>query len=242
MGENLFTVLIFFVIFRETREAAIIIPVLTALWARGADRLRGPRSSRPTGNNGSSDSKEDVATRASEFSPVPASDFFSLSRSVQRKPIFQTPYHVYRGLVHIGISLWAKSEELWEGNAKKWRVKLEKEFSGAGMGAVSFGGGVSLGSPAAPIPLPVWSGPSAGVVGISTFCQVSSKPRLNFHHMWIVDAMKFQNFIRRFNLDPDAPITQGSRSYKNAGNRTKAVERGSNFLWGRKYSYKGKIG
>ncbi|KAJ7154728.1 iron permease FTR1 [Mycena filopes] len=222
MGKNLFSVPIFFIVFRETLEAAIIVSVLLGLaeqivhedparfGQRGA--IAGSRNS----NDNSSDSKDEVV---SDPEDDPAH---------RRKLIRKLRIQIFAGAglglflaLAIGAAfiavwftqasdLWAKSEELWEGifeliasimifvmgvtmlkmdRAKaKWRVKLERAFSGTrtdgrtqagrwvlfvlplitvlreGMEAVIFVGGVSLGQPATSIPIATIVGLLCGLI------------------------------------------------------------------------------
>ncbi|KAJ7669292.1 iron permease FTR1 [Mycena polygramma] len=221
MGKNLFSVPIFFIVFRETLEAAIIVSVLLGLAEQIVyeDPARFGQRHAIAGRNGSSDSKEDVTTRASD-----PEDDTAHRRQLIRKLRIQIFAGAGLGLflaLAIGAAfiavwftqasdLWAKSEELWEGifeliasimifvmgvtmlkmdRAKaKWRVKLEKAFSGArtdsgtragrwvlfilplitvlreGMEAVIFVGGVSLGQPATSIPIATIVGLICGLV------------------------------------------------------------------------------
>ncbi|KAJ7608121.1 iron permease FTR1 [Mycena polygramma] len=68
MGKNLFSVPIFFIVFRETLEAAIIVSVLLGLAEQIVyeDPARFGQRHAIAGSNGSSNSKEDVTTRASD--------------------------------------------------------------------------------------------------------------------------------------------------------------------------------
>ncbi|KAF8217772.1 iron permease FTR1 [Mycena galopus ATCC 62051] len=221
MGKNLFSVPIFFIVFRETLEAAIIVSVLLGL----AEQIvyedparfgqRRPIAAAPE-SNGSHDSKEEVVSD-SEDDPAHR-------RMLIRKLRIQIFAGAGLGLflaLAIGAAfiavwftqasdLWAKSEALWEGifeliaslmifvmgvtmlkmdRAKaKWRVKLEKAFSGIktdgetragrwvlfilplitvlreGMEAVIFVGGVSLGQPATSIPIATIVGLICGLI------------------------------------------------------------------------------
>ncbi|KAJ7054381.1 iron permease FTR1 [Mycena amicta] len=149
MGKNLFSIPIFFIVFRETLEASIIVSVLLGL----AEQI----VSDEPGRQGSSDSKEEVV---SDPEDDPAH-----RRALIRKLRIQIFAGAALGLflaLAIGAAfiavwftqasnLWAKSEALWEGifeliaalmifvmgvtmlrmdRAKaKWRVKLERAFS-----------------------------------------------------------------------------------------------------------------
>ncbi|KAJ7636973.1 iron permease FTR1 [Roridomyces roridus] len=220
MGKNLFSVPIFFIVFRETIEAAIIVSVLLGLAEQivyenparfsRTRTLESPSNEDDSKNEGASDSavEDDPAHR----------------RALMRKMRFQIFAGAGVGLflaLAIGAAfiavwftqasnLWAKTEELWEGifelvaalmifvmgitmlkmdRAKaKWRVKLEKAFSGSktdgstragrwvlfilplitvlreGMEAVIFVGGVSLGQPATSIPIATIVGLVCGLV------------------------------------------------------------------------------
>ncbi|KAJ6532691.1 iron permease FTR1 [Mycena vulgaris] len=220
MGKNLFSVPIFFIVFRETLEAAIIVSVLLGLAEQivhtDPSRFGSPRGA-IAGSHGSSDgSKEEVASDPEDDSVH------------RRKLIRKLRLQIFAGAglglflaLAIGAAfiavwftqasnLWAKSEELWEGifeliaslmifvmgvtmlkmdRAKaKWRVKLERAFSGVkadgesrtgkwilfilplitvlreGMEAVVFVGGVSLGQPATSIPIATIVGLVCGLI------------------------------------------------------------------------------
>ncbi|KAJ6469505.1 Ftr1 protein [Mycena sanguinolenta] len=219
MGKNLFSVPIFFIVFRETLEAAIIVSVLLGL----AEQIVyehparfGQRRQITAGNDGSHDSKDEVSSDPE--------DDAAHRRQLIRKLRIQIFAGAGLGLfiaLAIGAAfiavwftqaanLWSKSEELWEGifeliaslmifvmgvtmlkmdRAKaKWRVKLERAFSGArtdgetragrwvlfilplitvlreGMEAVIFVGGVSLGQPATSIPIATIVGLICGLI------------------------------------------------------------------------------
>ncbi|KAF7334264.1 Iron permease FTR1 [Mycena sanguinolenta] len=218
MGKNVFSVPIFFIVFRETIEAAIIVSVLLGLAEQIVyeDPARfGQRRQIAAESDGSHDSEE--------VSSDPEDDT-AHRRQLIRKLRIQIFAGAALGLfiaVAIGAAfiavwftqasnLWSKSEELWEGifeliaslmifvmgvtmlkmdRAKaKWRVKLEKAFSGArtdgetragrwvlfilplitvvreGMEAVIFVGGVSLGQPATSIPIATIVGLICGLI------------------------------------------------------------------------------
>ncbi|KAJ7723384.1 iron permease FTR1 [Mycena metata] len=227
MGKNLFSVPIFFIVFRETLEAAIIVSVLLGLAEQIVhdDPTRFGQRGAIGGSNSPSDSKDEV-TSDPEDDPAH-----------RRKLIRKLRIQIFAGAglglflaLAIGAAfiavwftqasnLWAKSEELWEGifeliaslmifvmgvtmlkmdRAKaKWRVKLERAFSGtqtdgrtqagrwvlfsspadhrlarstlvdfscAGMEAVIFVGGVSLGQPATSIPIATIVGLVCGLI------------------------------------------------------------------------------
>ncbi|KAJ6469499.1 iron permease FTR1 [Mycena sanguinolenta] len=219
MGKNLFSVPIFFIVFRETLEAAIIVSVLLGLAEQIVyeDPARfGQRRQITAESDGSHDSKDEVSSDPE--------DDTAHRRQLIRKLRIQIFAGAGLGLflaLAIGAAfiavwftqasdLWSKSEELWEGifeliaslmifvmgvtmlkmdRAKaKWRVKLEKAFSGArtdgetragrwilfilplitvlreGMEAVIFVGGVSLGQPATSIPIATIVGLICGLV------------------------------------------------------------------------------
>ncbi|KAJ7033165.1 iron permease FTR1 [Mycena alexandri] len=218
MGKNLFSVPIFFIVFRETLEAAIIVSVLLGLAEQivHEDPARFGQRGAIAGSSASSDSKDEV-TSDPEDDPAH-----------RRKLIRKLRIQIFAGAglglflaLAIGAAfiavwftqasdLWAKSEELWEGifeliasimifvmgvtmlkmdRAKaKWRVKLERAFSGTqtdgrtqagrwvlfilplitvlreGMEAVIFVGGVSLGQPATSIPIATIVGLVCGLI------------------------------------------------------------------------------
>ncbi|KAJ7089294.1 iron permease FTR1 [Mycena belliarum] len=221
MGKNLFSIPIFFIVFRETLEAAIIVSVLLGLAEQIAhddpsrfDR-RGALTAAHEGSS-SETSKDEVASDPE--------DNTTHRRQLIRKLRIQIFAGAGLGLflaLAIGAAfiavwftqasdLWAKSEELWEGifqliaavmifvmgvtmlkmdRAKaKWRVKLERAFSGnqtdgrtttgkwvlfilplitvlrEGMEAVIFVGGVSLGQPATSIPIATIVGLICGLI------------------------------------------------------------------------------
>ncbi|OSX63611.1 hypothetical protein POSPLADRAFT_1045912 [Postia placenta MAD-698-R-SB12] len=247
MARNLFSVPIFFIVFRETLEAAIIVSVLLGLVeqivhedpvALGAAPTRPALSPRYTDDN-----KENSpdASSASGFpdvtaSELPRDDDGELEGESTGEEDAHAPARLVRKLrvqIFLGSALglfvalavgaafiavwftqaadlWAKSGELWEGifeviasllifvmgvtmlkmdRAKaKWRVKLQRAFSGKqvdretragkwvlfilpfitvlreGMEAVIFVGGVSLGQPAVSIPIAAVVGLVCGLV------------------------------------------------------------------------------
>ncbi|KAJ7484466.1 iron permease FTR1 [Mycena latifolia] len=218
MGKNLFSVPIFFIVFRETLEAAIIVSVLLGLAEQivREDPSRFGHRGAIAGGSSSDDSKEEVG---SDPEDDPAH---------RRKLIRKLRIQIFAGAglglflaLAIGAAfiavwftqasnLWAKSETLWEGifeliasimifvmgvtmlkmdRAKaKWRIKLERAFSGTqtdggaktgkwilfilplitvlreGMEAVVFVGGVSLGQPATSIPIATIVGLICGLI------------------------------------------------------------------------------
>ncbi|KAJ7098324.1 iron permease FTR1/Fip1/EfeU [Mycena epipterygia] len=219
MGKNLFSVPIFFIVFRETLEAAIIVSVLLGLAEQIVyeDPARFGTHPIVAASNGSSDGSKEEVTSDPE-------DDTAHRRKLIRKLRLQIFAGAGLGLflaLAIGAAfiavwftqasdLWAKSEELWEGifeliasimifvmgvtmlkmdRAKaKWRVKLERAFSGTksdgstragkwilfilplitvlreGMEAVIFVGGVSLGQPATSIPIATIVGLACGLI------------------------------------------------------------------------------
>ncbi|KAI0770808.1 Ftr1 protein [Irpex lacteus] len=159
MGKNVFSVPIFFIVFRETLEAAIIVSVLLGLVEQIAndDSLS---SSPPTATT--------TMRRELAEQPVLESEVDAAAR--KKRFIRRMRWQIFAGSV-IGLfialaigaafiavwftkasDLWAKSEELWEGifeliacimifvmgvtmlkmdRAKaKWRVKLQRAFEG----------------------------------------------------------------------------------------------------------------
>ncbi|KAF9033925.1 iron permease FTR1 [Hymenopellis radicata] len=220
MAKNIFSVPIFFIVFRETLEAAIIVSVLLGL----AEQIIHDDGAASRVGRTASDSDTDSKEAAPGGSPVITSAVEDVDDAAHRRLLVRKlRIQIFLGsalglLIALAIGaafiavwftqasdLWAKSEELWEGifeliaclmifvmgvtmlkmdRAKaKWRVKLERAFSGRradgktktgkwaffilplitvlreGMEAVIFVGGVSLGQPATSIPL-------AAIVGI----------------------------------------------------------------------------
>lgn len=215
MARNLFSVPIFFIVFRETLEAAIIISVLLGL----AEQIvsRDPNFIEQIAEPEIAGGEKDATTTNIEAAPIV--DDVVQRRRLLRKMRIQIFLGAALGLfiaLAIGAGfiavwftkatdLWSKSEDLWEGifeiiacvmifvmgitmlkmdRAKaKWRIKLQRSFDGKhvdgrtrtgkwvlfilplvtvlreGMEAVVFVGGVSLGQPAASIPI-------AAIVGI----------------------------------------------------------------------------
>ncbi|KAH9948018.1 iron permease FTR1 [Amylocystis lapponica] len=191
MARNLFSVPIFFIVFRETLEAAIIVSVLLGLVEQivHEDPLRlqaitSGSSAREKQDSASDAEKQPIERRnsasASANAPEDAvsaepdlpidddQDEAILAKRLVRKMRIQIFFGSFLGLfiaLAIGAAfiavwftqasdLWAKSEDLWEGifeliasmiifvmgvtilkmdRAKaKWRVKLQRAFSGKG--------------------------------------------------------------------------------------------------------------
>ncbi|THV04057.1 iron permease FTR1 [Dendrothele bispora CBS 962.96] len=160
MGKNVFSVPIFFIVFRETLEAAIIVSVLLGL----AEQIVQEDPGRISGTT-NTDSEERKDSR-SDSSPVNLEDGVVQRKRLIRKLRIQIFSGAAIGLfiaLAIGAAfiavwftqaadLWAKSEELWEGifeliaslmifvmgvtmlkmdRAKaKWRLKLQRAFDG----------------------------------------------------------------------------------------------------------------
>ncbi|KAF7291854.1 Iron permease FTR1 [Mycena indigotica] len=158
MGKNLFSIPIFFIVFRETLEASIIVSVLLGLAEQIVYEGPGRLANTAPSHASSDDSKEEVTTNDPEDDPAQR-------RAIIRKLRIQIFAGAALGLLlalAIGAAfiavwftqasdLWAKSEALWEGifmliaslmifvmgvtmlrmdRAKaKWRVKLERAFS-----------------------------------------------------------------------------------------------------------------
>ncbi|CAK5272180.1 unnamed protein product [Mycena citricolor] len=215
MARNLFSVPIFFIVFRETIEAALIISVLLGLAEQivyDDTNKFGQRhhiaESSDTEKDASADPEDDTAhrkmlirkMRIQIFSGAFLGLFLALAIGAAFIAVWFTK----------ASNLWAKSEALWEAifeliaclmifvmgitmlkmdRAKaKWRVKLERAFSGAqadgesragrwvlfilpfvtvlreGMEAVVFVGGVALGQSATAIPIAAIVGLIAGLV------------------------------------------------------------------------------
>ncbi|KAF4616731.1 hypothetical protein D9613_008666 [Agrocybe pediades] len=218
MAKNLFSVPIFFIVFRETLEAAIIVSVLLGL----AEQIVHDDPGQASQAAGTTTVHTEVAEDSK--SSTEASDNVAVEDAVQRRRLIRKlRFQIFLGaacglLMSLAIGaafiavwftkasdLWSKSEELWEGifeliacimifvmgvtmlkmdRAKiKWRLKLSKAFDGKhvdgkartgkwilfilplitvlreGLEAVIFVGGVSLGQPAASIPI-------AAIVGL----------------------------------------------------------------------------
>ncbi|OJT12728.1 Iron transporter FTH1 [Trametes pubescens] len=231
MPRNVFSVPIFFIVFRETLEAAIIVSVLLGLVEQivhedpslipgvvppvvGTHTPEGENEKRNSADNGSNSAELSQLT-AGETAQA---DHKRLLRKM-RIYIFSGAFLGLFLALAIGAAfiavwftqasdLWAKSEELWEGifelvasliifvmgismlkmdRAKaKWRVKLQRAFSGKAvdkgaktgkyvlfilplitvlrMEAVVFVGGVSLGQPATAIPIAAIVGLICGLI------------------------------------------------------------------------------
>ncbi|KAF9057216.1 iron permease FTR1/Fip1/EfeU [Panaeolus papilionaceus] len=215
MAKNLFSVPIFFIVFRETIEAAIIVSVLLGL----AEQIVNDDGFSESTPESASLQEESSSNKDSNLTPLNPEEDLIQRRRLIRKLRFQIFLGAGLGLfiaLAIGAAfiavwftkaadLWSKSEELWEGifeviacimifvmgltmlkmdRAKaKWRIKLQKAFDGKnvdgeaktgkwvlfilplitvlreGLEAVIFVGGVSLGQPAASIPI-------AAIVGL----------------------------------------------------------------------------
>ncbi|PCH44699.1 iron permease FTR1 [Wolfiporia cocos MD-104 SS10] len=248
MARNLFSVPIFFIVFRETLEAAIIVSVLCglveqivyedpALVDTHLAALRAPTTPRPPSEKAASEEDKPASSSASTSDDAAAqpelphgSDGVAsenqdiIAKRLVRKMRIQIFLGSGLGLflaISIGAAfiavwftqaadLWAKTENLWEGifeliaaviifvmgvtmlkmdRAKaKWRIKLQRAFSGQhvdgrtragkwvlfllplitvlreGMEAVIFVGGVSLGQPAVSIPIAAIVGLACGLV------------------------------------------------------------------------------
>ncbi|KAI0646577.1 Ftr1 protein [Trametes meyenii] len=239
MARNVFSVPIFFIVFRETLEAAIIISVLLGLVEQivheDPNRLLPGAApnvpSTPENENekerpqlDKSGSSENGDGLSSQPQLTTGEEPVANTKPLLRKMRIYIFAGAFLGLflaLAIGAAfiavwftqasdLWAKSEELWEGifelvasliifvmgvsmlkmdRAKaKWRVKLQRAFSGKevdkgaktgkyvlfilplitvlreGMEAVVFVGGVSLGQPATSIPIAAIVGLICGLV------------------------------------------------------------------------------
>ncbi|KAF5318529.1 hypothetical protein D9619_010858 [Psilocybe cf. subviscida] len=153
MAKNLFSVPIFFIVFRETLEAAIIVSVLLGLAEQIVhnDELRETVDASRTltgtatvgaGDDRSEKSKVDSTDASADDTLSPAEDAV-LRRRLIRKLRLQIFLGAGLGLfiaLAVGAAfiavwftkasdLWAKSEELWEAKAV-WRVKLQRAFDG----------------------------------------------------------------------------------------------------------------
>jgi high-affinity iron transporter len=212
MTKNLFSIPIFFIVFRETLEAAIIVSVLLGL----AEQIVSRDPTFVTNTQGLAE--EDAAN-----GETGVDDSVQRRRLLRRMRIqiflgagigFFIALSIGAGFIAVWFTkaadLWSKSEDLWEGifeiiacvmifvmgitmlkmdRAKaKWRVKLQNAFDGKkvdgrtrtgkwvlfilplitvlreGLEAVIFVGGVSLGLPAASIPIAAIVGIVCGVV------------------------------------------------------------------------------
>lgn len=130
MGKNVFSVPIFFIVFRETLEAAIIVSVLLGLVEQIAndDSLS---SSPSNSNNNNEKSSSDGNSGELAEQPVLESEVDAAAR--KKRFIRRMRWQIFAGSV-IGLfialaigaafiavwftkasDLWAKSEELWEG-------------------------------------------------------------------------------------------------------------------------------
>ncbi|KAI0674585.1 iron permease FTR1 [Trametes maxima] len=237
MARNVFSVPIFFIVFRETLEAAIIISVLLGLVEQivheDPNRLLPgavpnapgtPENEKDRPQLEKSGSSENGDGLSSQPQLTTGEEPVANTKPLLRKMRIYIFAGAFLGLflaLAIGAAfiavwftqasdLWAKSEELWEGifelvasliifvmgvsmlkmdRAKaKWRVKLQRAFSGKevdkgaktgkyvlfilplitvlreGMEAVVFVGGVSLGQPATSIPIAAIVGLICGLV------------------------------------------------------------------------------
>ncbi|EIW77037.1 iron permease FTR1 [Coniophora puteana RWD-64-598 SS2] len=246
-AQNLFSVSIFIVVFRETLEAAVIVSVLLGLVEQivneEPDRLAGLRDEpqRPAITHnvtvGGDDNDESASPENSSSVPAAEDELISKKRLI-RKLRVQIFFGTMVGLlvaIAIGAAfiavwfteaadLWTKSENLWEGifeliaslmifvmgitmlkmdRAKaKWRVKLQRSFSGEnvdgrtktgkwvlfilpmitvlreGIEAVVFVGGVSLGQPATSIPIAAIVGLICGLISGFLIYQFASRTTL----------------------------------------------------------------
>ncbi|KIJ61412.1 hypothetical protein HYDPIDRAFT_169676 [Hydnomerulius pinastri MD-312] len=136
MTQNLFSVTIFFVVFRETLEAAVIVSVLLGLVEqivheqpdRLATTLVGQASSISTARNNSETTIHGGVPHGNQSHPEPEPDL-GLQPHIMRKLRMQIFLGAFAGLV-IAIALgaafiavwftqatnlWTKSEQLWEG-------------------------------------------------------------------------------------------------------------------------------
>ncbi|KAH9478003.1 High affinity iron permease ftrA [Psilocybe cubensis] len=140
MARNLFSVPIFFIVFRETLEAAIIVSVLLGLAEQIVHDDNSDDSRAPAATTPSTPSEEDKQSASEISDSSPAGNDAVQRRRLVRKLRIQAS------------DLWSKSEELWEGifeliaslmifvmgitmlkmdRAKaKWRVKLSRAFEG----------------------------------------------------------------------------------------------------------------
>ncbi|KZT68414.1 iron permease FTR1 [Daedalea quercina L-15889] len=238
MAKNLFSVSIFFIVFRETIEAAIIVSVLLGLVEqivyedparlarlKDADRTSDPESPESPTTEKPSEKDPSASSDASSTPELTSgTDDDVTTKRLLRKMRFQIFMGAILGLAIAGgigaafiavwftqaADLWANTENLWEGifsliasiiifvmgvtmlkmdRAKaKWRVKLQRAFSGQevdrnakagkwvlfilpmitvlreGMEAIVFVGGVSLGQQATSIPIAAIVGLICGLV------------------------------------------------------------------------------
>ncbi|PPQ87567.1 hypothetical protein CVT25_005823 [Psilocybe cyanescens] len=238
MAKNLFSVPIFFIVFRETLEAAIIVSVLLGLAEQIVHDDPSEASHATAVTQQTAPSEEDKQSGSNVSDASPAANDAVQRRRLIRKLRIQIFLGAGLGLfiaLAIGASfiavwftkasdLWSKSEELWEGifelvaslmifvmgitmlkmdRAKaKWRVKLSRAFEGKqvdgkartgkwilfilplitvlreGLEAVIFVGGVSLGQPAASIPIAAIVGLVCGFVCGFIIYQFASRSTL----------------------------------------------------------------
>ncbi|CAK5283253.1 unnamed protein product [Mycena citricolor] len=160
MAKNLFSVPIFFIVFRETLEAAIIVSVLLGLAEQivyddsthfGERHRIAETPAADSDTSGSNDVEDDTAHRKMLIRKMRiqifAGAFLGLFIALAIGAAFIAVWFTQAS------NLWSKSEELWEGifeliaslmifvmgvtmlrmdRAKaKWRVKLERAFAGA---------------------------------------------------------------------------------------------------------------
>lgn len=262
MARNLFSVPIFFIVFRETLEAAIIVSVLLSLVEQIVYEDRSAFLPAPSDSSTHDDDKHDEKDKQHDSASAPSTPVVELPRTAlaeqpelpdddlgalnAKRLVRKMRIQIFAGAglgffiaVSIGAAfiavwftqasdLWAKSEELWEGifeliaaviifvmgvtmlkmdRAKsKWRVKLQRAFSGKdlgldreaqsgkwvlfilplitvlreGMEAVIFVGGVSLGQPAAAIPIAAIVGLICGIIVGYLIYAFASRATLTF--------------------------------------------------------------
>ncbi|KAF5361188.1 hypothetical protein D9758_009048 [Tetrapyrgos nigripes] len=133
MGKNLFSVPIFFIVFRETLEAAIIVSVLLGL----AEQIVQEDPDRISGINRTPavvvEDSNDKGESGSDSSPTPPDAVFEDDEVQRKRLIRKLRIQIFSGaaigfLIALAIgaafiavwftqasNLWAKSEELWEG-------------------------------------------------------------------------------------------------------------------------------
>ncbi|KAI0094303.1 Ftr1 protein [Irpex rosettiformis] len=130
MGKNVFSVPIFFILFRETLEAAIIVSVLLGLVEQIVhDDSLAPRLAAPSNENDNNSSDKNSAELSEQ--PVLENDLDDAAR--KKRFIRRMRWQIFAGaLVGLSIALaigaafiavwftkasnlWSKSEELWEG-------------------------------------------------------------------------------------------------------------------------------
>ena len=129
MGKNVFSVPIFFIVFRETLEAAIIVSVLCGLVEQIAHEDK--TFARPAAvDNGDKDSADGLAAQPELVSPEDAELRKKRFLRRMRWQIFAGSFVGLFIALAIGAAfiavwftkasdLWAKSEELWEGTCLK---------------------------------------------------------------------------------------------------------------------------